>query len=45
MRPGTLTRYYPCKDILLQLIEDRNIVLDIGRYDGFILPKLKGKRR
>ncbi len=44
MRPGTLTRYYACKDILLQLIEDGNTVLDIGCYDGFILSKLKDKR-
>lgn len=44
MRPGTLTRYYACRDILLQLIRDKDIVLDIGCYDGFILSKLKDEK-
>lgn len=44
VRPGTLLRYYACKDILLKLIRDGNTVLDIGCYDGFILSKLKDKR-
>jgi SAM-dependent methyltransferase len=44
MRPGTLLRYYACKDQLEKVIKDKDVVLDIGCYDGFILSKLKEKK-
>jgi len=44
MRPGTLLRYYVFKNQLEKLIRNRDIVLDIGGYDGFILSKIKEKK-
>jgi len=43
-RPGTLLRYYVCKDKLDRLIKNKDVVLDVGSYDGFILSKLKEKK-
>ncbi len=44
MRPGTLLRYYACRNELERLIRSKDVVLDVGGYDGFILLKLKEKK-
>ncbi|MBU4300794.1 class I SAM-dependent methyltransferase [archaeon] len=41
LRPGTLLRYWACKDKINELVKNRGNVLDIGCYDGFILSNLE----
>jgi SAM-dependent methyltransferase len=41
MRPGTLLRWYALKKVLKEEVKEKDLIIDIGSYDGFIPYSLK----